>query len=122
MECPTCKSPTTKYPGGTSKKTGKPYNARTSCDNPECSYVLWEKDAPKTAKNGSYAPKTPLDSDILNRLAARLDKLDEMDRKLDNIIAYFIDNQKDKIREKSWVAPQPTTSSTPSEIPLPKEE
>ena len=121
-ECPQCKSPTTQYPGGVSKKSGKPYNARTSCDNSECSYVLWEKDSPKTPQKASGAPNNPLQDEILDRLAKRLDgmdsKLDSIGQSVDNIVAYFIDSKKDQLREKSW---KPTTSSPKSETPSQEE-
>lgn len=68
---------------------------------------------------GSYKPKTPLDDDILKRLAARLDVVDEMNRKMDNIIAYFIDNKNEQIQKK-WNQQMP--SYRKSETPLPEEE
>jgi len=70
------------------------------------------------------APKTPqkassYDSEVLERLATRLDsidkKLENVDEKLDNVVKYFIDNKKDEVREKSWMPPQSSAQSgTPS--------
>jgi len=115
--CPICKSPTNKYPGGTSKKTNKPYNARTSCDNPECSWVVWENDDKKAPQRGSQVSNNTFQDEIMSRLADRLDSIDE---KLDSIIKYFINEKKEAIREKSWKLPNP--SSPESETQSEKEE
>ena len=50
-QCPLCKSNLKTIPAGTSKKSGKPYNSFTACENRECSYTKNSNAPVKTAQS-----------------------------------------------------------------------
>ncbi len=99
-KCPQCQSPTTQYPGGISKKSGKEYSSRTACENPNCSWVVWDnKKAPKTSQNATSGSTEALNKEVLDRLALRLENIDLHLKKLsENVeaLSIFFRSQSDK--------------------------
>ena len=65
-QCPLCKSNLKTIPAGTSKKSGKPYNSFTACENRECSYT----------KNSNAPVKN--DTHLLNDINLKLGKMSIM--------------------------------------------
>ena len=100
--CAQCNGEAERIPGGISRKTNKPYNARIQCKNSECNAVSWLKDdkggqAPKTPQKGSSVSNT---GDVLNRLAMRLESIDlnikHLAEEYGALSAFFRSEQNDK--------------------------
>lgn len=108
-DCDTCGSIVKHIPAGTSKKTGKPYNDFWVCSNDNCDTNTKRQQSTTQAPNRPTEVSSGVTDPILERLATRLDSIDE---KLD----YLIMRSK---TEGSW---KPTTSSQESEPPSPTEE
>lgn len=75
-DCDACGSIVKHIPAGTSKKTGKPYNDFWVCSNDTCSTNTRRQQSTTQAPNRS-SEASSFESDVLERLATRLDSIDE---------------------------------------------
>lgn len=104
-ECDICASLVKHIPAGISKKNGKPYNDFWVCSNDNCETNTRRQQSTTQAPNRPSEASGGVTEPILQRLATRLDSIDEK-------LEYLISNK----AEKSW---KPPTSSTESETQLP---
>src|SRR3990167_9819907 len=85
LVCKQCGGPAEYMQGGVSRKTGKEYGPRVQCENPDCGAVECQKvpranagmQSPANRNSVPYrASQDTMQSEVLNRLALRLENID----------------------------------------------